>query len=385
MKNQQPKAQVPTNEMTAMLIIFVATNAFLTYPRYVSRSAYEAAWMEPVLSGALTLVLFLLVESLMRRFFRNLDIVEVCKEMFGRVGAGLFAVIFAAYFLCSTAAVVREFTENVVSTVLPATPILLVGGVFMVAVAYIAYAGIEGICRTAFIVLPILLIGLIGVCLATMNWWHTSYLLPLWGTGVNHILAGSFEYSSIFANVLLLTIIYPHAHNTNDMRRIGIVSIVVSTLLLVALMLTYHMVFSANETGKSSFALYRLARMIHLGPFFQRLESVFIFLWVTAATVRMAVTLWCATYLIGKAFGWPTYRPGIPAMALISFAMGMWLDNWVQVIDFDGKYILRWGWIIVFALPLGILLLGALTARLRGRPQGPRSRRRSREGGLEHV
>ncbi|GMA63236.1 GerAB/ArcD/ProY family transporter [Alicyclobacillus fastidiosus] len=166
MKDQQQKARITANQLTAMLIIVVATNAFLTYPQYVSQSAYEAAWMEPIISGMMTLVLFFLVEWVLRKYFHQLDIVEVSKEIFGRIGAALIAIVFAAYFLCTTAVVVREFTENVISTVLPSTPILLVGGVFMAAVGYIAYAGLEGICRTAYIFLPILLIGLIGVCVA---------------------------------------------------------------------------------------------------------------------------------------------------------------------------------------------------------------------------
>ncbi|WAH36575.1 GerAB/ArcD/ProY family transporter [Alicyclobacillus dauci] len=385
MRNQQAKAKVKANELTAMLMIFVTTNAFLTYPRYISRSAYEAAWMETVISGIGTLVLFLIVEKIFRRYFRNLDIVEVSKEVFGRVGAAVVAVVFAVYFLCSTAAVVREFTENVVSTVLPATPILLVGAVFMFAVGYIAYAGLEGICRTAYIFLPILLVGTLGLCVATMNWWHFTYLFPLWGTGVPRILSGSLQYSSIFANVLLLTIVYPHVHDAaKKMRQIGFVSIIGSTALLTALVLTYLMVFPAVETGQSSFAMYRLARVIHLGPFFQRVESVFIFLWVTSATVKMAVTLWGAAYLIGKAFGWPSYRPGIPALSLISFSLGMWLENWIEVINLDAKYLMRWGWLVVFALPLAIVLVGMLGQKVKGnrsRPDGSRRRR----GKLQNV
>ncbi|MFD1678203.1 GerAB/ArcD/ProY family transporter [Alicyclobacillus fodiniaquatilis] len=375
MRDQQKDAKVGANEMSAMLILFVATNAFLTYPRYVSNSAYEAAWMEPIISGAGTLVLFIFVEWILSRYFNGLDIVEVCKEVFGRIGAAFFALIFSVYFLLSTAAVVREFTENVISTVLPSTPILLIGAVFMGAVGYIAYAGLEGICRTSYIFLPVLFVGIVVLCLATVNWWHPSLLLPLWGRGIPDVFAGSFRYSAIFANVLLLTIIYPHVKDSNQMRKIGYVSIIGSTLVLVILIITYHMVFPAAETGKSTFAMYRLARMIYIGRFFQRTESVFIFLWVTSATVKMAVTIWGAAYLMGKAFGWPSYRPGIPALSLLSFSLSLWVENWIQVINLDEKYLLRWGWIVVFALPLLICVLGMFAVKKKGK--GGKNKRRT--------
>jgi len=299
--------------------------------------------------------------------FPGMDIVEVSIEAFGKWVATIIAIIFAAYFLLDTAGVMRQFTENVISTVLPNTPILFVEFVFILAVGYITHCGLEGICRTAYFTLPILIVGTIGLCILTINWWHPLLLFPFWGTGINQILYGSFRYSSIFANVLLLCVIYPHAHNPKAFRAIGTTSILISTLLLVCFIVTYHMVFPATETGKSSFPLYQLARMVYLGRFIQRLESIFVFLWVTSAIVKMAVTLWGASYLLGKALNWPTSRPSVPILGLLSFAISMWAENVMDVLEFNDKYMLGWGWIIVFGLPLIIVISGAVIHNFRPR------------------
>jgi spore germination protein KB len=364
MTKAQENAIVGAKELIAMLILFVATNAFLMYPRYVSGSAFEAAWMEPVISGLGTLILFLIVERLLSKYFPGMDVVEVSVEAFTKWGAILIAIVFAAYFLLSTASVMRQFTENVITTVLPTTPLFIVSAVFVVAAGYIAHAGLEGICRTAYFVLPILVIGTLGLCLLTANWWKPMLLLPIWGTGIGHVLYGSVRYSSIFANVLLLCVIYPHAHDPRSFRSIGAISIVVSMVLLVAFIVTYHMVFPAAETGKTSFPLYQLARMIYLGRFIQRFESVFVFLWVTAALVKMAVTLWGAAYLLAKALDWPTLRPAIPALGCISFMLSVWGDSIVTVLQLDERYLIGWGWTIVFALPLLIVFSAIIKRKL---------------------
>ncbi len=355
-----------------MLIIFVATNAFLTYPRYVSGSAFEAAWMEPILSGLATLVLFLIVERLLSKYFLKMDIVEVSLEVFGKWGAILLAILFALYFLLSTASVMRQFTEDVIMTVLPTTPIFIISFVFVLASGYIAHTGLEGICRTSYFVLPMVVFGTLGLCILTFNWWRPLLLLPFWGTGFTNVLYGSYRYASIFANVLLLCIIYPHAHNPKTFRAIGTASILISMVLLVAFIVTYHMVFPATDAGKSSFPLYQLARMIYLGRFIQRLESVFVFLWVTSAIVKMSVTLWGASYLLAKALDWPTGRPAIPALALLSFMISFWGESIVTILDFDEKYLMGWGWIIVFGLPLAIVLAAVVKRRV----QTGRKRRR---------
>lgn len=361
----QQKASVGAKEFVAMLTLFVASNAFLSYPRYVSESGLEAAWMEPIGSAVLSLVLFLVVEKLLSRFFPGMDIVEVVKEKFGSFLATLVGIVFALYFVANTASVMRQFVENVVSTVLPTTPILVIGIFFIATVGYFAYTGLEGICRTAYLFLPVLVIGIIGLCLLTMNQWHRELLFPIWGSGIPAVLMGSFRYASIFTNVLLLCVIYPHAHDARAFRKIGVWSILISTTLLVAFLLVYHMVFGAIESGKSTFSLYQLARLIYLGSFLQRLESVFVFLWVISAVIKMAAMVWSAAYLLSSAFTWPTFRPAVPGISTLCFALGMWPRNLVDVIDFDQKYLMSWGWTVVFGLPVSIVVLGALMHKLR--------------------
>lgn len=362
----QGKARVGAKELTALMTTFVATNAFLSYPGYVSKTGLEAAWMEPLISGALTLVVFLAVDSVLRRRYLGMDILEVAKEAFGRGPAVLLAVVFAAYFLASTASVMRQFSENVITTVLPSTPILIIGMLFIAVVWYIAYCGLEGIARTSFILLPILIIGTVGLSLATINWWHPLLLLPVWGNGPEQVVRGAFRYSAVFANVLLLCVIYPHAHDPKALRSVGVKSIVWSSLLLTLFILTYHMVFPANESWKMSFSLYQLARMIYIGRFFQRLESIFVFLWVTSAVVRMALSLWSAAYMLATAFRWPSYRPALPALAMLAFAIGLLPANVDQAIALDETYLESWGWVVVLGLPLLVAILSA--GRRRGGP-----------------
>ncbi|MFX4301388.1 GerAB/ArcD/ProY family transporter [Alicyclobacillus tolerans] len=378
------KTRVGTRELIAMLTIFVASNAFLMYPRYVSQTTLEAAWMEPIISGAITLIVFLIVEMLLSKYFPYMDIVQVSQETFGKPITMFFILIVVGYFILSTASVSRQFTENVITTVLPSTPILLIGAVFMAASAYIAYMGLEGICRTAYFVQPILIIGILALCLMTANWWHPMYLFPIWGSGPWVVLKSSVFYISIFNNVLLLCVIFPHAYHPRDFRVIGTVSIVVSTLLLTAFLVTFHMVFSPVEAGKASFALYQMARMIYLGRFFQRLESIFVFLWVTAAIVKMAVSLWGAGYLLGKAVGWKSFRPSIPSISLLCFAISLWHADLVRVITMDDQYLMQWGWTVVFALPVFIILSGVIRHHLR-RGGGGRDKRRNKRRRTAHA
>ncbi|MCL6516768.1 GerAB/ArcD/ProY family transporter, partial [Alicyclobacillus sp.] len=136
-----------------------------------------------------------------------------------------------------------------------------------------------------------------------------------------------------------------------------------TVIVLTAFTLCYHMVFAPEETTKLASPMYALARLIHIGHFVQRLESVFVFMWVSAAVVKLAITLWSAAYMLAAGFGWPTYRPLLPALCLLSLAISLLPHDVASAFDLHGEILMRWGWIIAFALPLVLLGVGAMRRR----------------------
>ncbi|MCL6631368.1 MAG: endospore germination permease [Alicyclobacillus herbarius] len=357
------KARIGTKELIAMMTLFVSTDTFLSFPQHATAMTLEAAWMVPLLAAVIALAIFLYVENMLRKHFYGMDIVEVTVDSLGSIAGSVLAIVLGLYFVCETAGVMRQFSEHVTTTVLPNTPILVVGAMYTITIAYIAYHGLEGICRIAYLLMPILLVGAIGLCLLTANWWHPLMLLPIFGAGVSHILFAAASDAAVFMNVLLLCVVYPHAHNPRSLRSVGIWSIVVPALLMAGFIATYNMVFPAIETRLAAFPLYQLARIIYLGRFVQRMESIFIFLWVTVAIVRMGMSLWAAAYLFARGLHWPTPRPAIPALALLCFALSLLPADVGQAVHLVETYLIACGAIIIFGLPVLLVTIGALRRR----------------------
>lgn len=363
----QEQTKVGRRELISMLTIFVAAHAFLNYPQLVSEESMEAAWMEPIISGVIALMAFLIADTLFRKFFPRMDILEVVKTTFGKVVGVAFAVIVAAYFIWLTAFFMRQFAETVVTTVLPNTPIIVILFVFVLTVSYVATCGLEAIVRVGQLFFPVLALAIITMVVLTLNWWHPVLLFPILGSGVPTVLKSGLEDSTVFMNVFLLYIIYPHAQDYRDLRRVGVWSTIWAVLLLTGFILAYHMVFAPEEATKLSSPMYSMARLIHLGRFIQRVESVYVFIWVAAAVVKLSITLWAAAYVLSSAFTWPSYRPIIPAIGLLAFAGSFLGTDIVQVVRVEGDIQMTWMWIPVFVLPIVLLLFGAMIQRMRWR------------------
>ncbi|KPV45469.1 GerAB/ArcD/ProY family transporter [Alicyclobacillus ferrooxydans] len=359
------KARVGRRELTSMFTLFVAAHAFLDYPDQVSEYGFEAAWMEPLLAGIMALVVFLAMDQLFRRFFPGKGLLEVLRIGFGRYVSTAIALALAGYFIFVTASIMRQFSETVIITVLPATPILVVSAMFVATVAYVATCGLEAVVRVAQIAFPIVIIAFIGLCLLTMNWWHPALLFPFWGSGIGSLAIGGYKTSAIFLNVLLLSIIYPHAQDYRDLRKVGVRSTLYSMLLLTAFLLVYHMVFAPLETQNLASPIYSLARVIHAGRFIQRIESIYIFIWVSAAVLKMSITIWAAAYILTDTFQWPSYRPIMPALALLCASISLTTSDVASVVRSQEDTMLDWGWIVALGVPLAILLIGTFRQQLK--------------------
>jgi spore germination protein KB len=370
MASSEAKARIGTKELIAMMTLFVSTDTFLSFPQHTTAVALEASWMVPLLSAIIALTIFLFVDNMLRKHFYGMDIVEVTVEALGSTVGSVTAVVLGIYFLLETAGVMRQFSEHVTTTVLPNTPILVVGSLYTITIGYIAYHGLEAICRTAYLLMPILFVGALGLCLLTANWWHPLMLMPLLGAGTGHIAFAAITDAAVFMNVLLLCVVYPHAHDPQALRRVGIWSILVSALLMSAFIATYNMVFPAIETRLSAFPLFQLARIVYLGRFVQRMESIFIFLWVTVAIVRMGMSLWAAAYLFGRGLHWPSVRPAIPALALFCFALSLLPTDVGQAIRLVETYLIGWGALVVFGIPVAMVIIGSLRRRSPARRRG---------------
>ncbi len=346
-------------ELTALLTIYTATDVFLSFPSRVASEGQSMAWAIPLISGVIDLLSFFIVHICFKRFPGE-NILQVLTRTMGRFITILAALVFILFFLTQTALVMREFTETVVTTVLPATPTGVVTLAFLVVVVYYAHKGLEGLTRTAMIFSYVFLIGLALLLILPLPWFNASLLLPFWGRGLTSTLWFGMINTSLFCNVLILSIMYPAIRNRNKFVYIGVVSIILAALIFSVVVLVFLGIFTVAPMGKIPFPLYQLARVIYVGRFVQRMESIFIFLWVAAAVIKMGFGLWLAAYLYAQAFDMPVYRPLLAPFSLLLYVLSFLPPDFPTVLAISAQIFEPYGWTVSVALPVLLAILVAL-------------------------
>lgn len=338
-------------ELTALMTVYSSTEIFLSMPSRIAVEGAGFAWAIPLVSGMLVTIAFLIVHFCLKRFPGE-NLLQVISRLFGRFTALPIALVFALLLLTQTALVTREFTETVVTTVLPATPSAVIAFTFLLVAFYYAYKGLEGLSRTALLFSYFCLVGIALLLILPLSWFDVRLLLPIWGHGIGNTLWFGAINSSLFFNVLFLSILYPTLRNRDHFLYVGVISTIVTAVIFSIVLVVFLGTFAPAVSGKVPFPMYQLARVIYVGRFVQRLEAIFVFLWTAAAVIKMGFGLWMVAYLYALGFGMPLYRPLLAPVTLQLYVLSFLPPDFPAVLALSASVFEPYGWLVGVALPV---------------------------------
>ncbi|HEX9062440.1 MAG TPA: GerAB/ArcD/ProY family transporter, partial [Clostridia bacterium] len=137
-------------EAVCLTTLVLSTKNFYTSIRVLIKLTSTAAWYATLLSCTCSIVMFLFVYLLMKRF-PGKDLPQVFEAVTGKVIGKILSLIFCAYFIYYCGSNLREFLEMIKAYNLPYTPPSLIILAFLLAVIVLTYTGIEGIARLSLL------------------------------------------------------------------------------------------------------------------------------------------------------------------------------------------------------------------------------------------
>ncbi|PWK12849.1 GerAB/ArcD/ProY family transporter [Tumebacillus permanentifrigoris] len=342
-------------EMLALTVVASVADVSLFYPQQLVMRGASAGWMIPVFSMLVAFAVWALVAPVLVREEKQ-DLITLCEKSLGSFATRAICVVIALYMIADLSTFTRTFTEAVVTTVLPRSPISFIAVPFFLVCMYYAKKGIEGISRVSLVLWSWLAIGMLALLILNWNWMRPEQAMPLWGNGIGPLLSGAGLFTSVFLNILVIALFSSRMRKGSDVRAIGYWSIGIIGVTYLLVTLVFLMCFSPEAAMRSPFPLYQLGRLIYIGRFIQRLEAAFVFIWVVMAVIKVSMAVMIATYLFATVFRMPVYRPLVAAVAIIVYDLSFYPRSFVETISYNNKYIVTWGWAVTMGIPLVVTL-----------------------------
>jgi spore germination protein (amino acid permease) len=294
----------------------------LSLPASVNKTGGPGGWLLVLLMGLVSLISGFIIVRLGSRF-PNQSFVQYSQVVAGTWIGRLLALLLVLYALEFTAHVSRSFGEVILVTAMPETPIIIFVTVIMALAAWAVKGGLESLARMDEFLIRLQL-GLMVLLLAlAASEADPGRLLPVWESGDQAFLEGFLSAFFSYSGYLVMLVIFPNLARPGDGAYAQTIGILIPAVLYVSITIIATAVLGASATTRMIWPTLEALRLISVAGFIERLESLFLAVWLTAAFTTITAGLYVLALGCAQILGLQTYRPLVLPLAALAVAVAM--------------------------------------------------------------
>ncbi|MCX7746513.1 MAG: spore germination protein [Clostridia bacterium] len=358
------EGKIGIQEAICLVTIAICNKIFFTTPGFFTRIVGNAGWYMTFISLASALMFFTFIYLLLKRF-PGKNIVEVYDAALGRGIGFLFSFALMVSFLAASSFLTREFVDVMKVYVFPETPPSFLIGVMILAAAISAFLGLETIARTAKLGAYFALFGYFLVLLLSSQYFRFAHLFPILGYGLDKTVTTGIMRGSAYAEVVILAVFSGSLQGIKHIKKAGYISLLLSGFILSFGILCFTLIFGYTGTQEITAPMYIVARIIKYGSFFQRLEPLFLFLWIITTIIYVSILFYSTVSIYCKTFRLQDARPVILPMAVLTFTTAIFPKDFSSVVSQYVQGLRTYSNVTFYILPF-IALIAAVLRKKKG-------------------
>lgn len=356
------KPQIGTLEAIMIILSVVVTHTILTLPSDILKSMHSASILNLIYVSIIAIIITYVIFRLFKKF-PGLDIIDISEFVGGRVLKNIIGTIFITYFLITSSMLLRNFCESIKIIYYPMTNIFFILAFFVIAVCLANRLEFSATLKTNMIILPLVLISIIFLFFSNINIFTPERIFPILGDGLyNTFILGLGNVYS-FGGIAFIYLLPPLLKEPDKFKKISLISIGVTSLYLLLTIATLLFMFSFFVTTNEITPLYNATRYIEFGNFFQRLESVFLLIWILAFACYLSIVSKFSMGIFKKLTQIETKKPLIDIFGLLILAISLIPKNYAISQSFESNIYPILVICIVFFIGLSLLILANLKKR----------------------
>ncbi|PQP83471.1 spore gernimation protein [Paenibacillus sp. PCH8] len=345
-------------QLAILTFITMIGDMILLYPTMMAYSSRQDAWICSLLSQPIGLFIMWLMYKL-HRTYPTLSLIEICPKLLGKWIGSVLAVAYLFYFLMGASICIREVGDFMTTQIYLQTPIRAIIILFVMAMTWGMLKGLSTIGRSAEVLVPFVVFGLLFLIICLLPQTELSRLKPFLNTPVFSIMDGSIRgAASSFGELIILSMIIPYVAHSSHLRRDMMLSTLLGGAMLTSLVLIALLVLGPTLTQHDIYISYILAQKINIGNFFQRMEALTAITWLLSTYFKSL--LYVFGFVVGTAqlFRLKDYKPLILPSMMLFFAMSILISPNIIFYTITILYAwFDWDFTVSIVLPLFLLLV----------------------------
>lgn len=355
-------SKITIPEAISLILTILVAHSIICMPQDILSTTKSATILNLIYVGIIALLISLLIYKLIKQF-PSFDIIDISEYLGGKLFRTIIGFIFIFYFIFSSSILIRNFSEGLKEVFYPMTNIVFIILAFAVTCCITNKFEFSTNIKVNLLLMPIVLFSILFLFIANTKHFSSQRIFPILGDGIYNTFVTGLGNLGAFGGIVILYFLPPYLKEPKNLKKITIISILISTIYLLLCVATLLFMFSFLDRIDETLPLYSAARYIEFGTFLQRLESVFLLIWILEITCYLSIFTKLSSLILKKICNAKTSKPLSYIFSLLVFSIGILPSNYAiaRFIELNIYKYLIFG--IVFFLGIFILLLANIKKR----------------------
>ncbi|MGG1514107.1 endospore germination permease [Paenibacillus oryzisoli] len=356
------KIQITNGMFIAMVVNLIFAKAIGLTQGVLARAIGQDMWVATLL-GMLQGCAMMYIAYLVVRRTPHLNYIELGEVLLGKWFGKIIALLIFILYLAGFGPVLITFVYHIKDYFLPEAPVWLFTVSSLIVGAIGCFYGLEVMGRIALIGLLFIFLLNILIIIGSTNEFDIRNLLPLLEHGFPQTAAASLHFDVDWSlAIMLVALIMPFVSEAVPRgSQLGVVSILVSGMLIVIWAILEGAVLSAEVTSQYTISCMKLARNAHIGNFLQRYEMIMIALYSVSILFEVMFCIYGTSVTLSKIIGIKSHKWMIIPVCLMLGIFGTWIvEDHFRAIHYLEQDWPKIALPIAFGLPLALLTLRLL-------------------------
>ena len=282
-----------------LVLTIIINNIALSFPKNILDSTGSGTFLNLIYVSIFAIILVILIYNLLKRF-PGQDILDISNYAFGKTFKIIIGILFIIYLLITSGYILRDFCEGLKIIYFTGTHINYILILFIITIAIVARLGDKAVINCNLLILPIALFSIIFIFLANIKNLVPQKIFPLFGYGFDKTFIIGLQNLYSFGNIGILYFLPSYLKDVKKLKKISIISIVISSFYLIFTLTCLLIMFPFTLSNHEIMPLYLATRYIEFGTFFQRVDSVFILIWIWTMILHLSILLMLSLKIVQK-------------------------------------------------------------------------------------
>lgn len=349
------KEKIGKFEAIALILSVMINHIILNLPKALIGSNSSGAFINVVFISLVALLIVYLISKLLKNF-TGLDILDISKYLGGNILKVLIGVLFLCYIIFTVSILLRSFSEMIKIIFFPKTSVQVIMLLLLIAIVIVNKLGFKPLARANLFFIPTVLFSILFIFVANFGNFTIQRMLPLFGNGMISTFFSGISNLFAFSGIFYLYLIPPYLKEQKDFSKVAFYSIGISAIFLLMSVSTLLLMFPLITSAEEILPLYLAARFIEFGRFFQRLDAIFVFIWIISMTSYLSIAFYFINSIFKEITNLSASRWTTGLFASIAFGIGLLPKNLQSLSFLENtvyKYIVL---ILVIVITLTVLV-----------------------------